>query len=134
MPVLPKPAIYKKQHTNGTSTSPQTMALQINNTSCKRSHFVQWIPLEQTQCVCLYSCTFAVDSHCSTSVFTHCQKSPYYCISWSATIYKEEIPMVKSCIDEPPSIIELFVESNNCCDIFQTKVREVMLRSVEWVT
>ena len=51
-----------------------------------------------------------------------------------ATINKEEVLVVKSSVTESLSIIESLIESDNSGDLVVTKVREIELWGMEWVS
>lgn len=78
--------------------------------------------------------SFAVDCNGPLGVLTDVQESPHDVVAGGAAIYEEQVVVLEASICEAFRLINLFVQSHDCCHVVLFEIWEVGFRSVERVT
>jgi hypothetical protein len=73
-------------------------------------------------------------SNGALGIFTDIKEGRHDVVWWHAAVHKEQVVVLKASISEPPRVIDLLVQPNNCRDVVLPKIREVCFRSMQWIT
>lgn len=69
----------------------------------------------------------------SFRVLADVEKLPDDGVVGRAPVHEEEVVVLEARLCEAPGVVHLLVESDNGCDVVLPEVRDVGLRSVQWV-
>lgn len=78
--------------------------------------------------------TFAVDRNGPLRVLTDVQESSHDVVAGGAAIYEEQVVVLEASVCEALRLINLFIQSHDCCHVVLFEIRKVGFRSVERVT
>lgn len=78
--------------------------------------------------------SFAVDRNSPLRVLTDVQESSHDVVAGGAAIYEEQVVVLEASVCEALRLINLFIQSHDCCHVVLFEIREVGFRSVERVT
>lgn len=77
--------------------------------------------------------TFAVHGDGSFRILTDIEELPDDRVVGGAPVHEEEVVVLEARLCEAPGVVHLLVESDDSRDIVLPEVRDVGLRSVQWV-
>lgn len=69
----------------------------------------------------------------SFRILTDIEKLPDDGVVGRAAVHKEEVVVLEARLCEAPGVVHLLVESDNSGDVVLPEVRDVGLRSMQWV-
>lgn len=78
--------------------------------------------------------SFAVDRNGPLRVLTDVQESSHDVVAGGAAIYEEQVVVLEASVCEALCLINLFIQSHDCCHVVLFEIRKVGFRSVERVT